>query len=80
MAGLKNIFTWSISTGNDFELCRRRHYWKKYGSWNGWDKSSSDEAKKAYLLKNMQVLKPKRLLPIHMKIQHFQLTHLLIMI
>lgn len=54
MAGLKNIFTWSISTGNDFELCRRRHYWKKYGSWNGWDKSSSDEAKKAYLLKNMQ--------------------------
>ena len=53
MAGLKNIFTWSFSTGNDFELCRRRHYWKKYGSWNGWDKSSSDEAKKAYLLKNM---------------------------
>ena len=54
MVGLKNVFTWSFSTGNDFEQCRRRHYWKKYGSWNGWDQSSSEETKKAYLLSKMQ--------------------------
>ena len=53
MGKLKNIFSWSFSAGEDFDQCRRRHYWKKYGSWGGWDASASPEIKKAYLLKNM---------------------------
>ena len=54
MAELKNKFTWSFSSSNDFEQCRRRHYWKKYGSWDGWNKSSDPDKQKAYLLSKMQ--------------------------
>lgn len=54
MGELKNVFSWSFSAGDDFDQCRRRHYWKKYGSWGGWNKSASEDTKKAYMLKNMQ--------------------------
>ena len=53
MGKLKNIFSWSFSAGEYFDQCRRRHYWKKYGSWGGWNATASPEIKKAYLLKNM---------------------------
>ena len=54
MAGLKTSSHGLLVQEMILSYAEERHYWKKYGSWNGWDKSSPDEVKKAYLLKNMQ--------------------------
>ena len=53
MAGLKNTFSWSFSAAEDFEQCRRRRYWSKYGMWGGWARNATPEQKKAYQLNKM---------------------------
>ncbi len=54
MAELKNRFCWSFSQGKDFNECRRRHYWNRYGFWGGWDAMAPIEARTAYRLKQIQ--------------------------
>jgi len=53
MAELKNIFSWSFSAAEDFELCRRRRYWSKYAMWGGWKSTATEEQKTAYRLCKM---------------------------
>lgn len=56
MGKLKNTFSWSFSAANAFEVCRRKHYWNKYGMWGGWSKSAPAECQAAYRLKKMDNL------------------------
>ncbi|HSR88307.1 MAG TPA: hypothetical protein VLL07_05095, partial [Pontiella sp.] len=53
MGELKNTFSWSFSAAEDFEACRRRRYWSKYGMWGGWARNASQEQKTAYRLSKM---------------------------
>lgn len=53
MGELKNTFSWSFSAAEDFEQCRRRRYWSKYGMWGGWARNASPEQKTAYRLNKM---------------------------
>lgn len=53
MGELKNTFSWSFSTAADFDECRRRRYWSKYGMWGGWNRNADPVTKKAYLLNKM---------------------------
>jgi hypothetical protein len=53
MAKLANTFSWSFSAAEDFDECRRRRYWNKYGKWGGWERNASPEQKKAYQLDKM---------------------------
>ena len=53
MGQLKNTFSWSFSASEDFEQCRRRRYWSKYGMWGGWARNASTEQKTAYRLCKM---------------------------
>ena len=53
MAELKNTFSWSFSAAEDFEACRRRRYWSKYGMWGGWARNASPEQRAAYRLNKM---------------------------
>ena len=53
MGELKNTFSWSFSAAEDFEQCRRRRYWSKYGMWGGWSPHASPEQKAAYRLNKM---------------------------
>ncbi|MBN2164326.1 MAG: PD-(D/E)XK nuclease family protein [Pontiellaceae bacterium] len=53
MGELKNTFSWSFSAAEDFEQCRRRRYWSKYGMWGGWGRNASPEQKAAYRLCKM---------------------------
>ncbi len=53
MGELKNTFSWSFSAAEDFEACRRRRYWSKYGMWGGWARNASPEQKTAYRLNKM---------------------------
>jgi len=53
MGQLKNTFSWSFSAAEDFEQCRRRRYWSKYGMWNGWGRNATPEQKTAYRLCKM---------------------------
>ena len=53
MAKLKNVFSWSHSAATDFELCRRKRYWSKYGAWGGWESNAPPECKTAYRLNKM---------------------------
>lgn len=53
MAELQNIFFWSFSAAMDFEECRRKRYWRKYGSWNGWRSDAPDLARRAWRLGKM---------------------------
>ncbi|MEX2167771.1 MAG: PD-(D/E)XK nuclease family protein [Pirellulales bacterium] len=46
-------FSWSGSRDLLFERCQRRYFWHYYGSSNGWERTSSDEAKMAWQLKNL---------------------------
>jgi len=50
---LKNTFSWSFSAAEDFDQCRRRRYWSKYGMWGGWDRNATLEQKTAYRLCKM---------------------------
>jgi CRISPR/Cas system-associated exonuclease Cas4 (RecB family) len=53
MGQLKNTFSWSFSASEDFEACRRRRYWSKYGMWGGWGRNATAEQKIAYRLCKM---------------------------
>ncbi|MCF7848493.1 MAG: PD-(D/E)XK nuclease family protein [Kiritimatiellales bacterium] len=53
MGELKNTFSWSFSAAADFDQCRRRRYWSKYGMWGGWGRNASTEQKTAYRLCKM---------------------------
>ncbi len=53
MGELKNTFSWSFSAAEDFEQCRRRRYWSKYGMWGGWARNALPEQKTAYRLNKM---------------------------
>jgi len=53
MAKLVNTFSWSHSASSDFESCRRKRYWSKYGAWGGWEREASRECKTAYRLNKM---------------------------
>jgi len=53
MGVLKNTFSWSFSAAEDFEQCRRRRYWSKYGMWGGWARNAPEESKTAYRLNKM---------------------------
>jgi CRISPR/Cas system-associated exonuclease Cas4 (RecB family) len=50
MAELENLFSWSHSAAKDFEECRRRRYWDKYGKWGGWNRNASPVQRTAYRL------------------------------
>ena len=54
MSELKNTFSWSISAREDFNECRRRRYWAKYGMWNGWNERASEIQRAAYRLGKME--------------------------
>lgn len=56
MAELKNTFSWSYSAAADFDICRRRRYWSKYGKWGGWNSQASPKQRKAYQLDKMDNL------------------------
>ena len=53
MGKLENIFSWSFSAAEDFDACRRRRYWSKYGKWGGSEKSAGEITRKAYQLDKM---------------------------
>ncbi len=53
MAELINTFSWSFSAASDFEVCRRKRYWSKYGAWGGWDRNAPETARAAYRLNKM---------------------------
>jgi len=53
MGRLVNTFSWSFSAAADFDECRRRRYWSKYGMWGGWDSRASEECRLAYRLSKM---------------------------
>ena len=53
MAKLVNTFSWSHSASGDFENCRRKRYWSKYGAWGGWERDATSECKTAYRLNKM---------------------------
>ena len=53
MAKLQNVFSWSHSAATDFELCRRKRYWSKYGAWGGWERDATHECRTAYRLNKM---------------------------
>jgi len=48
-----NTFSWSFSAAEDFEACRRRRYWSKYGMWGGWANNATPEQRTAYRLCKM---------------------------
>jgi len=54
MTELRNNFSWSISAREDFNECRRRRYWAKYGMWNGWNANASPVQRAAYRLSKME--------------------------
>ena len=53
MGILKNEFTWSASRARTFDYCPRQYWWNYYGSWGGWDRDCTREAREAYMLKNL---------------------------
>jgi hypothetical protein len=50
---LENEFTWSTSRDGAFRRCLRQYWWQYYGSWGGWSRESTPEAREAYMLKNL---------------------------
>jgi len=54
MGDLVNEFCWSVSQDKEFSECRRRYYYGRYGSWEGWPTGKGDaKTKQLYLLKNL---------------------------
>ena len=54
VAELQNSFTWSFSAAEDFEQCRRKRYWAKYGMWGGWKEDATPQQRAAYRLGKME--------------------------
>ena len=51
---LKNVFSWSKSRNEEFQECQREYYYDRYASWGGWDAHAPQEARQAYILKNLK--------------------------
>lgn len=54
MGQLENVFSWSKSRDEEFRDCKRKYFYDKYASWGGWDKRAPQEARLAYVLKNLK--------------------------
>jgi len=48
--------TWSHTMGKDLRDCRRRLYYRVFGSWGGWNARSNEEARTLYMLKQSRTL------------------------
>lgn len=53
---LQNTFSWSFSRDRTFAECRRKYYWRHYGSWGGWERAAPPAVRLAYRLKNLSSL------------------------
>ena len=53
MTKLVNIFAWSQSRFNAFKVCKRRHYYKTYLMWGGWERYADPREKLSYRLSKM---------------------------
>lgn len=53
MKTLTNELSWSSSRASVFAQCKRRYYWRYYGSWGGWDRNADKQTRKAYILSKM---------------------------
>lgn len=51
---LENTFSWSLSRERTFDECARRYFYSYYGSWGGWDEQADPDARRLWLLKQMQ--------------------------
>ena len=54
MALLENVFSWSKSRDEQFRECQRKYFYDKYAAWGGWDKTSPQDIRLAYVLKNLK--------------------------
>ena len=54
MTNFKNEFSWSKSRDELFNECKRKYFFKHYGSWNGWDSNEEDRIKRIYYLKQLK--------------------------
>lgn len=54
MPALENTFSWSKSRAEEFVECQRKYFYNRYASWGGWDLSAPQEARLAYILKNLK--------------------------
>ena len=48
-----NEFSWSVSSDKVFAECKRKYYYNRYGSWDGWLDKSGEKTKELYLLKKL---------------------------
>ncbi len=48
-----NDFSWSVSSDKVFAECKRKYYYNRYGSWDGWLDKSGEKTKEIYLLKKL---------------------------
>jgi hypothetical protein len=53
MADLVNEFSWSRSRDNTFQECRRRYFYRYYGSWGGWAADAAPDIRRLYVLKQL---------------------------
>ncbi len=51
---IENNFSWSKSRAEEFQECQRKYFYDRYASWGGWNKSAPQEARLAYILKNLK--------------------------
>lgn len=49
-------FSWSHTRDLTFAECRRRYFWRYYGSQGGWHWAADAEARRAYMLKQLATL------------------------
>ena len=54
MSTLENVFSWSKSRAEEFQECQRKYFYDRYASWGGWNKGAPQEARLAYVLKNLK--------------------------
>ncbi len=54
MTALENVFSWSKSRDEQFRECQRKYFYDKYAAWGGWDKTSPEDIRMAYVLKNIK--------------------------
>ena len=52
-ARIENTFSWSFSRSRTFADCPRKYWFHYYGSWGGWERDASPEARELYRLKKL---------------------------
>jgi hypothetical protein len=53
MPELTNDFSWSRSRDSTFHECRRKYFYRYYGSWGGWEADAPEETRRLYVLKQL---------------------------